>query len=44
MVTVEKLTVTLENGDTFEVSIQEARTLAKDLLGILRNLQVKEEE
>ena len=44
MVTVEKLTVTLENGDTFEVSIQEARALAKDLLGILRNLQVKEEE
>jgi hypothetical protein len=44
MVSVEKLTIALESGETFEVSIQEARTLAKDLLGILKNLQVKEEE
>lgn len=43
MVSVEKLTVTLESGETFEIAVQEAKVLVKDLLGILKNLQAKEE-
>lgn len=44
MVSVEKFKITLENGEAFEITVQEAKTLAKELLGLLKNLQTKEEE
>lgn len=43
MVSVDKITITLDDGRHFEISILEAKTLAKELLGLLKNLQVKED-
>ena len=41
MVAVDKLTITLEDGQTFEVSVQEAKALMRDLANIIKSLQVK---
>jgi hypothetical protein len=43
MVAVDKLTITLEDGQTFEVSVQEAKALMRDLANIIKSLQIKPE-